>query len=43
MDEYPDSKVILTVRNEDSWIKSWNTLNNKIQKQKKRLEILKKS
>ncbi len=30
MDEYPEAKVILTVRNEEKWIKSWNVLNNKI-------------
>ena len=30
MDEYPQAKVILTVRNEDDWIRSWNVLNNKI-------------
>ena len=30
MKEYPDAKVILTIRDENSWIKSWNTLNNQI-------------
>jgi len=30
MKQYPDAKVILTTRDADSWIKSWNTLNNKI-------------
>ncbi|MAV64280.1 MAG: hypothetical protein CBD97_00745 [Pelagibacteraceae bacterium TMED237] len=30
MEEYPDAKVILTIRDEDSWIKSWNVLNNQI-------------
>lgn len=30
MEKYPDAKVILTVRNEDKWIKSWNVLNNQI-------------
>ena len=30
MDAYPDAKVILTVREENGWMKSWNTLNNKI-------------
>ena len=32
MDAYPDAKVILTVRDSESWIKSWNVLNNKILK-----------
>ncbi len=32
MDAYPDAKVILTVRDADSWIKSWNVLNNQILK-----------
>jgi len=32
MDFYPDAKVILTVRDDDSWIKSWNVLNNKVLK-----------
>ena len=32
MEEYPDAKVILTVRDSESWIKSWNVLNNKILK-----------
>ncbi len=30
MEEYPDAKVILTVREENGWIKSWNALNNQI-------------
>ena len=30
MKAYPDAKVILTVRNENNWIRSWNTLNNQI-------------
>ena len=30
MEEYPDAKVILTVRDENGWIKSWNALNNQI-------------
>ncbi len=32
MDAYPDAKVILTVRESESWIKSWNVLNNKVLK-----------
>ena len=32
MDYYPDAKVILTIRDADSWIKSWNVLNNQILK-----------
>ena len=32
MEAYPDAKVILTVRDDESWIKSWNVLNNKILK-----------
>tara|TARA_B100001996_G_scaffold285172_1_gene225451 strand:+ start:996 stop:1721 length:726 start_codon:yes stop_codon:yes gene_type:complete len=32
MDYYPDAKVILTVRDNESWIKSWNVLNNQILK-----------
>ena len=32
MDAYPDAKVILTVRDSESWIKSWNVLNNQILK-----------
>ena len=32
MDYYPDAKVILTVRDSESWIKSWNVLNNQILK-----------
>jgi len=30
MEEYPDAKVILTVRDADSWMKSWNALNREI-------------
>ena len=30
MEEYPDAKVILTVRDENGWIKSWNALNDQI-------------
>ena len=30
MKEYPDAKVILTIRDESSWIKSCNVLNNQI-------------
>ena len=30
MKKYPNAKVILTIRNENNWIKSWNTLNNQI-------------
>ena len=29
---YPDAKVILTVRDDASWIRSWNVLNNQILK-----------
>ena len=32
MDFYPDAKVILTLRDDKSWIKSWNVLNNKVLK-----------
>jgi len=32
MESYPDAKVVLTVRDDKSWIKSWNVLNNKILK-----------
>lgn len=32
MEFYPDAKVILTVRDDQSWIKSWNVLNNKVLK-----------
>ena len=32
MDAYPDAKVILTIRDDESWIKSWNVLNNQILK-----------
>ena len=30
MVEYPDAKVILTVRDVDSWMKSWNALNREV-------------
>ena len=30
MEAYPEAKVILTVRDDESWIKSWNVLNNQI-------------
>ena len=30
MKTYPNAKVILTIRNENNWIKSWNMLNNQI-------------
>ena len=29
---YPDAKVILNLRDDKSWVKSWNVLNNKILK-----------
>ena len=32
MEEYPDAKVILTVRDSESWVKSWNVMNNQILK-----------
>ena len=32
MDAYPKAKVILTIRDDESWIKSWNVLNNQILK-----------
>ena len=32
MATYPNAKVILTIRDDISWIKSWNVLNNKILK-----------
>ena len=32
MEAYPNAKVILTIRDDESWIKSWNVLNNKILK-----------
>ena len=32
MEYYPDAKVILTVRDDESWIKSWNVLNNQVLK-----------
>ena len=32
MEAYPDAKVILTIRDDQSWIKSWNVLNNQILK-----------
>ena len=30
MDYYPDAKVILTIRDSESWVKSWNVLNKQI-------------
>ena len=30
MEFYPDAKVILTIRDDESWIKSWNVLNNQV-------------
>ncbi len=30
MDFYPDAKVILTIRDDESWIKSWNVLNRQV-------------
>ena len=30
MEFYPDAKIILTVRDDESWIKSWNVLNNQV-------------
>ena len=30
MEFYPDAKVILTIRDDESWMKSWNVLNNKV-------------
>ena len=30
MEFYPNAKVILTIRNDDNWIKSWNVLNDKV-------------
>lgn len=30
MDFYPDAKVILTIRDDESWMKSWNVLNNQV-------------
>ena len=30
MKKYPNAKVILTIRDENNWIKSWNTLNDQI-------------
>ena len=30
MKEYPDAKVILTIRDADSWMKSWNALNREV-------------
>ena len=30
MKEYPNAKVILTIRDADSWMKSWNALNREI-------------
>ena len=32
MKTYPNAKVILTIRDDESWIKSWNVLNNKVLK-----------
>ena len=32
MTYYPNSKVILTIRDDESWIKSWNVLNNQVLK-----------
>ena len=32
MNYYPDAKVILTIRDDADWIKSWNVLNNQILK-----------
>ena len=32
MEAYPDAKVILTIRDDQSWIKSWNVLNNQVLK-----------
>ena len=32
MEYYPNAKVILTVRDSNSWIKSWNVLNNQVLK-----------
>tara|TARA_Y100000590_G_scaffold410555_1_gene503728 strand:+ start:1029 stop:1754 length:726 start_codon:yes stop_codon:yes gene_type:complete len=32
MEAYPNAKVILTVRDAQSWVKSWNVLNNQILK-----------
>ena len=32
MEFYPDAKVILNLRDDKSWVKSWNVLNNKILK-----------
>ena len=32
MEAYPDAKVILTIRDDESWIKSWNVLNNQVLK-----------
>tara|TARA_B100001173_G_scaffold309456_1_gene321842 strand:- start:1200 stop:1925 length:726 start_codon:yes stop_codon:yes gene_type:complete len=32
MDFYPDAKVILNLRDDESWVKSWNVLNNQILK-----------
>ena len=29
---YPNAKVILTIRDDESWVKSWNVLNNQILK-----------
>ena len=32
MKAYPDAKVILTIRDSESWVKSWNVLNNQVLK-----------
>jgi len=32
MDFYPEAKVILNLRDDESWVKSWNVLNNQILK-----------
>ena len=32
MKAYPDAKVILTLRDSESWVKSWNVLNNQVLK-----------
>jgi len=32
MEFYPDAKVILNLRDDESWVKSWNVLNNQILK-----------
>ena len=30
MEFYPDAKIILTIRDDENWIKSWNVLNNQV-------------